>query len=177
MYDIPFIIWHLRKRNPKFISKKEVARFIPSISFALRNGGHIIIDRKKVKRAIDQISTESREIAKKNGCVCIFPEGSRSKTGDLQNFKLRGFKALYESMQLEPNKDSIDIVPITISGTGRITNTKFFPAPIFTELNLYFHDPIPTTEISEASSPQRAKALLNHSRDLIENTLNSLKSE
>ena len=46
-YDIPPIIWHLRKFHPKFISKIELGKGIPSVSFNLRHGGSVLIDRKK----------------------------------------------------------------------------------------------------------------------------------
>ncbi|MEE4215371.1 MAG: 1-acyl-sn-glycerol-3-phosphate acyltransferase, partial [Bacteroidales bacterium] len=39
MYDIPPIIWRLRKLHPKFVSKKELGRGIPSVSYNLRHGG------------------------------------------------------------------------------------------------------------------------------------------
>src|SRR5690606_34424991 len=35
MYDIPPIIWFLRKHHPKFVSKKELGKGIPGISFNL----------------------------------------------------------------------------------------------------------------------------------------------
>ena len=37
VYDIPPIIWYLRKHHPKFVSKKELGKGIPSISFNLRH--------------------------------------------------------------------------------------------------------------------------------------------
>ena len=46
MYDIPPIIWHLRRHHVKFISKKELGKGIPSVSYNLRHGGSVMIDRK-----------------------------------------------------------------------------------------------------------------------------------
>jgi len=39
MYDIPPIIWHMRAYHPKFVSKKELGKGIPSVSYNLRHGG------------------------------------------------------------------------------------------------------------------------------------------
>ena len=47
-YDIPPLIWYLRKIHPKFVGKKELGNRIPSISFNLKKGGSVLIDRKKV---------------------------------------------------------------------------------------------------------------------------------
>ena len=54
-YDIPPLIWKLRNYHMKFVSKKELGRGIPSISYNLRNGGSILIDREKPKEAIISI--------------------------------------------------------------------------------------------------------------------------
>ena len=51
-YDVPPIIWHFRKHNAKFVSKKELGKGIPSISFNLRHGGSVLIDRKNQKKAL-----------------------------------------------------------------------------------------------------------------------------
>ncbi|RLD25326.1 MAG: 1-acyl-sn-glycerol-3-phosphate acyltransferase, partial [Bacteroidetes bacterium] len=47
LWDIPPIIWFLRRIHPKFISKKELGKGIPSISYNLKYGGSVLIDRKK----------------------------------------------------------------------------------------------------------------------------------
>ena len=44
MYDIPMIMWECRKKEVGFVAKKELGRFIPSISFALRRLGSVLID-------------------------------------------------------------------------------------------------------------------------------------
>ena len=51
MYDIPPLIWYLRKYHPKFVSKKELGKGIPSVSFNLRHGGSALIDRKDRRQA------------------------------------------------------------------------------------------------------------------------------
>ena len=48
MYDIPPIIWYMRKHHPKFVSKIELGRGIPSVSFNLRHGVSVLINRKNV---------------------------------------------------------------------------------------------------------------------------------
>ena len=55
MYDIIAMIWYLRRFHCKFVSKKELGKGIPSISFNLRHGGSVLIDRKDPKQAIPAI--------------------------------------------------------------------------------------------------------------------------
>ena len=72
-YDIPPIIWFLRSLHPKFISKKSLGRGIPSISFNLRNGGSILIDRSNNKESIEKIKNLGTTLSKLNRSVVIFP--------------------------------------------------------------------------------------------------------
>ena len=54
-YDIPPIVWYMRRLHPKFISKKELGKGIPSISYNLRHGGSALIDRKDKGQSIRTI--------------------------------------------------------------------------------------------------------------------------
>ncbi|MDX1317703.1 MAG: lysophospholipid acyltransferase family protein, partial [Xanthomarina gelatinilytica] len=55
MYDIPCIIWYMRKHHPKFISKQELGKGIPSVSYNLRHGGSVLIDRKNPRQSLPAI--------------------------------------------------------------------------------------------------------------------------
>jgi 1-acyl-sn-glycerol-3-phosphate acyltransferase len=45
----------LRDFHCKFVSKKELGKGIPSVSYNLRHGGSALIDRKDPKQAIPEI--------------------------------------------------------------------------------------------------------------------------
>ena len=96
MHDIIPIIWFLRKVHPKFISKKELGKGIPSVSLNLRIGGSALIDRKDGKQALAEIKKTGEYINKNNYSVVIFPEGTRSKTGKPKEFATNGLKMLYK---------------------------------------------------------------------------------
>jgi len=66
LYDIVGIIWFLRKWHPKFVSKKELGNGIPSISYNLKHGGSVLIDRKDPKQAIPVIKKLGEYIEKHN---------------------------------------------------------------------------------------------------------------
>src|SRR5690606_28152377 len=51
-YDITSLGWYMRKVHPKFVSKIELGKGIPSISYNLRKGGSVLIDRKNAKQSI-----------------------------------------------------------------------------------------------------------------------------
>jgi 1-acyl-sn-glycerol-3-phosphate acyltransferase len=66
MYDIIGIIWFLRRFHPKFVSKKELGKGVPSISYNLNHGGSVLIDRNDPKQAIIEIKKLSEYIEKTN---------------------------------------------------------------------------------------------------------------
>ena len=84
----------MRKFHPKFVSKKELGKGIPSISYNLNHGGSVLIDRNDPKQAISVIKELSQYIQKTNRSAVIFPEGTRSKTGRPREFAKSGLKIL-----------------------------------------------------------------------------------
>lgn len=135
-FDIPPLIWHLRKHHLKFVSKKELGKGIPSVSYNLRNGGSALIDRKKPRKAIDEIDRHAQFLSKNNWSTLIFPEGTRSKTGIPKKFKNRGIQTLIEKM---PN---VLIVPITINNSWRFNRWGNFPLPLGIRMKFDVHQPI-----------------------------------
>src|SRR4051812_26096259 len=55
LYDIILFVWFCRRWHPKFVSKMELAKGIPSVSYNLRHGGSVVIDRKDPKQALPVI--------------------------------------------------------------------------------------------------------------------------
>ena len=129
MFDIPGIIWFWRHHTPLFVSKKELAKGIPSISFNLRHGGAALIDRKDGKAAVMAIARLGKLIHEKKFSAAIFPEGTRSKNGKLKAFKAGGVAAL-----LKKCPDAL-IVPIAIEGTGLLNPKGIFPLTSFTAIS------------------------------------------
>ncbi|HCN82284.1 MAG TPA: 1-acyl-sn-glycerol-3-phosphate acyltransferase [Sphingobacteriaceae bacterium] len=121
MYDIPPLIWHLRKYHAKFISKIELTKGIPSISFNLKHGGGANIDRKDSKQAIAEILGLAKRMNENNWSTLIFPEGTRSKDGQLKPFAVGGIATLLKKVP------QALIVPIAISGSWKLTKFGIFP--------------------------------------------------
>ncbi len=134
-FDIPPLIWHLRKYHVKFVSKIELGKGIPSVSFNLRHGGSVLIDRKKPKEAIDKLEAFGKRLTEKNHSVIIFPEGTRSKDGQMRAFHRSGLLTLLKTM---PNAY---IVPISINNSWKFSAQNYFPMPLRNDLSFTFHDP------------------------------------
>lgn len=136
MFDIPPIIWHFRKHYPKFVSKKELGKGIPSISFNLRHGGAALIDRKDPKQAISTLINFAKTINKNKWSAVIFPEGTRSRNGKPKTFAHNGLKTL-----IKFNKDA-HIVPLTINNSWKVFKYGKFPLGIASPITITTHKPI-----------------------------------
>jgi len=148
MNDIPPIIWFMRKFHPKFISKKELGKGIPSVSYNLRHGGSVLIDRKDPKQALPTIKGMAEYIQKYNRSAVIFPEGTRSKTGEPKKFSENGLKIL---CKFAP---SAYIVPISINNSWKLDRYGKFPLGLGNRLTFTIQEPfaiknIPFEEVME----------------------------
>lgn len=158
MYDIPALIWFLRKYHAKFISKIELTKGIPSISFNLKYGGGANIDRKDSKQAIAEILKLADRMKKNNWSTVIFPEGTRSKNGQMKAFNAGGIATLLKKV---PNAL---IVPIAIDGSWRLVQFGKFPLSAFERISWEVLKPIEPEnktidEIVEESEKAIKKAL------------------
>lgn len=137
MYDIPPLLYYMRKHHPKFISKKELGHGIPSVSFNLRHGGSVLIDRKNSIKAINAIKYFTQGVAKNNWAVIIFPEGTRSNTGKPKPFKTKGLETLITQL---PNAL---VIPISINNSWKTLRYGKFPMGLGVHIEFKLHDPLP----------------------------------
>lgn len=142
MFDIPPIVWYFRKHHPKFVSKIELAKGIPSISYNLRHGGAALIDRKDSKQAIGELIKFAKNVHKNKWSVVIFPEGTRSKDGKPKKFSINGLKAITKF-----NPDAI-IVPLTINNSWKIFKYGKFPLGIGSPLTVTVSQPLKVSDYS-----------------------------
>jgi 1-acyl-sn-glycerol-3-phosphate acyltransferase len=140
MYDIIAMIWYLRRFHCKFVSKKELGKGIPSISFNLRHGGSVLIDRKDSKQAIPAIKGLGEYIEKHNRSAVIFPEGTRSRTGKPKVFSQTGLKILCK------NTPSAYVVPLSINNSWKVFKYGFFPLGLGNRLTFTVHKPLKVSE-------------------------------
>jgi 1-acyl-sn-glycerol-3-phosphate acyltransferase len=128
-FDVPAIYWFLRKYHPRFVSKIELAKGVPSISYNLRKSGAALIDRKDGKQAITEIVRLGKLIYEEKASVIIFPEGTRTASGIMKPFVPGGVATL-----LKRAPDAL-IVPVAINGTGAFNPKGIFPLRSFSNLS------------------------------------------
>ncbi len=135
-FDIPPIVVGFRKNHPKFISKIELGKGIPSISYNLRHGGSVLIDRKNKSQSVKDILMLGKHIEQNNYAACIFPEGTRSKDGRIKTFMPAGIASLIRTAP------SALIVPFVIDGNSKLMEKGYFPLKFGVHLKYTVLDPI-----------------------------------
>ena len=98
----------------RFVAKRELT-WIPFFGWALRAGGHVIIDRSRPERAVRSLQRAAQRIQHGTN-VIIFPEGTRSTTDSLGEFKSGGFHLAIQA--------GVPVLPISVSGSRSITPKK-----------------------------------------------------
>lgn len=132
-FDIP-LLFHVLPLHGRFLSKKEVFR-IPLVGQAMRTIGIIEIDRQAGGSSRQAIK-EGVEIAAERGySLLIFPEGTRSRDGDLLPFK-KGAARIAIDTQLP-------VLPVVIEGSDRVSRPN---SPVIHggDVSVRILEPIPT---------------------------------
>jgi len=108
-FDIPVLLAYLPVQF-RWLAKAELFK-IPIFGRAMRGAGYIKIDRYNQESAFESINEAARKM--KNGVsAMIFPEGTRSRDGNIRSFKKGGFVMALNA--------GVPIVPIVLKGTWTI---------------------------------------------------------
>ena len=105
--DIPLILGFL----PFWIvpiSKIEL-KWIPFLGWAMQAAGHVFVDRRDHDKAMLSIAKIKNSLLKNPRSILIFPEGSRTNDGKVNQFKTGGLSIGIST--------KISIVPVAIEGT------------------------------------------------------------
>lgn len=108
-----FDIWALTVALPgstRFVAKQELGR-IPLFGFAMRRAGHVLIDRAVRAKAFEAYDEAARRIRLGTSPI-VFPEGTRSRDGNLLPFKNAPFGLAIAAQ--------VPLVPVYIHDTFRI---------------------------------------------------------
>jgi 1-acyl-sn-glycerol-3-phosphate acyltransferase len=107
--DIPVLYGHLPFQF-RILAKRELFRY-PFMGWHLRRSGQIPVDLENPKKSIRSLH-RAVDAIKSNMALVIFPEGSRSETGQLQPFMGGAFFSAI--------KAQVDVVPMALIGTYEI---------------------------------------------------------
>lgn len=136
-FDIP-LLFRAIPTPIRFLAKKELYK-IPVFAQALNVAGIVKIDRGAGASSYSAIN-EGVAKAKKNGySLIVFPEGTRSRGGDLHPFKKGAFRMAIST--------GLPVVPVTVNGTWEVwpPGSKVFYKG---DASVVIHAPIPTAGLT-----------------------------
>jgi 1-acyl-sn-glycerol-3-phosphate acyltransferase len=160
-FDIPVLFTTIPHRI-RYLAKKEVYK-IPIVATAMHRVGIVKVDRAAGSSAHASIN-EGIAQAKAHGySLIIFPEGTRSRSGEFRGFKKGAFRIAISNQ--------MDIVPVTIHGTWEVWRPGakiFYPGKV----RAVVHDPISVkgmdlTDIGD---------LRDQTHEIVEKTWNELRA-
>jgi 1-acyl-sn-glycerol-3-phosphate acyltransferase len=143
LHDIYPITWYMRKHHPKFISKIELGKGIPSVSYNLRHGGAALIDRKNPRQSLPALMKFGEYIEEHKRSAVIFPEGTRSKNGEPKPFQTKGLEILFKKIP------SALVVPISINNSWKMYKYGKFPMGIGSHITFTVHKPLKLTTFAD----------------------------
>ncbi len=137
--DIPVMIGTLPV-SVRFLTKKELFQF-PILGPAMRTANMVETDRRAGPAAHRPINAQVERAIARRLSLMIYPEGTRSKDGEILPFKKGAFRIAIDN--------AMPVVPVTITGSERAwqPGSKLIRGG---PVRLVIHDPIPTTGLTGA---------------------------
>jgi 1-acyl-sn-glycerol-3-phosphate acyltransferase len=154
-FDIP-VIYGYCGLDLRWVMKAEI-RWIPFVALSCRAIGHIFINRSDPEQARLAINAAVGRLRSGTG-VLFFPEGTRSRSGELLPFKKGAFRVAVDQ--------HLPLLPMTVIGTRDIMAADSFQLHPG-EVELVIHPPLSTAGKSVADIPD----LIDRSRNLIASAL------
>ena len=109
-FDVLALVAHLPGRCV-FVAKKELEN-VPLFGPAAKACGHIFVDRQDRSQAVASLQSARQNLEEASPTIIIFPEGTRSASGALQEFKKGAFVLAIQS--------GTELVPAAISGSYEV---------------------------------------------------------
>jgi 1-acyl-sn-glycerol-3-phosphate acyltransferase len=116
----------------KWISKIEVLKF-PFVGWGLRMNRYVYFDRKNPKSRAEVLK-KCKEWLEKGVSLFFFPEGTRSRDGELRKFKPGAFQLAIE--------EKIPLVPIAIQGSRDILGKHKLLLSAKADIHIQIMEPI-----------------------------------
>ena len=146
-FDIPVLLACLPVQF-RWLAKAELFK-IPIFGRAMRGAGYVKIDRFNQEAAFESLS-EAAEKMKNGVSVMIFPEGTRSRDGNIRPFKKGGFVMAMDA--------GVPIVPIVLKGTWTIMDKSSLRINTG-QVSLNIEPPIATTGYTRENKDDLIKSV------------------
>jgi 1-acyl-sn-glycerol-3-phosphate acyltransferase len=150
--DGPLFFW-LIPQKIRILLKKEAFRY-PVIGLAMRFAGFVPVDRRGFMSGKKSIDRAAESIRAKGYSFLIFPEGTRSRDGQIQPFRRGAFFLAVKSQ--------VPVIPVSISGSYELMPKGSFSTKKG-RIKVVFHPEVSVEGLDKEDIPD----LMAEIRDLI----------
>ncbi|MCR5606728.1 MAG: 1-acyl-sn-glycerol-3-phosphate acyltransferase [Treponema sp.] len=151
LMDIPLFMNYMRNKDLRFVAKDELARHVPLVSEMLRTHEHCMIPRRgSPVVAMRTMENFGKRVIERNQIPIIFPEGTRSRDGNVGKFYAAGFRKIAETVKLPVAVVALDggwkisqlggILRNLYQGSYKIKVLKVYDAPSSKEESTHILD-------------------------------------
>lgn len=159
IYDIPIIFVSI-PHQLRIIAKESLGR-LPILGWHLRWTGHLLVNRA---RPSSKIGERISKLLRDGFSLIVFPEGTRSRDGNVAPFKRGVFLLSVEA--------SLPVVPVAVVGSRHVMRKgRLMTCP--GEVQLVIHEPILTASLTAAD----VRNLSDRVRETINSSVEALDSE
>lgn len=118
LFDIPAFMRFMPEYDLRFIAKDALGKGVPLVSPMLKSQKHCLIPRNvRPLESVKLISDFGKRSKEENLVPVLFPEGTRSRDGNLRNFYTAGFRTLTEA-------SGLPVAVCAVDGGWRIADLK-----------------------------------------------------
>ena len=139
----------------RWVSKREVYR-IPFIGRFLMLHGDITIDRKQGSKAMRKVMEQGKMWLDRGVSVAMFPEGTRSKDGDIHRFKAGAFALAKDA--------GVAILPVIMDGSS----TLIKPSKMMNWRNEFIIKVLPAISAEQVAATEQSELMEQTQATMIE---------
>ncbi|AEE17251.1 lysophospholipid acyltransferase family protein [Treponema brennaborense] len=162
LLDIPLYMRFLRDKKLRFVAKAELGRHVPLVSEMLRAHEHAMIPRTgSPSVAMKTLDSFAERVVARAQIPVIFPEGTRSRDGNLGSFYAAGFRRLLDRAPMPVAVCALDggYKVSTLDGIMRKLHNGLYHVKI---LKIY---PAPTSKQEQMRILEESKVLIQRQLD------------
>ncbi len=140
----------------KWLMKAEL-RKVPFVGTGCKAAGHIFIDRRNAKAAMESLREVEKQLT--NGvCTVIFPEGTRSLNGEVGRFKRGAFQIAIDL--------ALPVIPLSLTGCFEVM-PKGKPFVNRHSVHMHIGEPIDLSQFKDAEGNADSNAAVEAVRNAV----------
>ena len=136
--DIP-LLYSTAPQTMAFVAKKEMEK-IPLLGYWMKERGCVFIDRENARSSLKAIN-EAIQNLKLGHSMAVFPEGTRSKSSQVGDFKAGSLRIAIKS--------GVKVIPVSIKDSYKLIGKKGKNTPA--KVSVHYSEPIDSKNFKDTN--------------------------